>query len=225
MTYTPIKTWSSGNVLTGDDLNAELIGLKKYTHQIGTTDLKATDFIDTQHVMPGTIDAQTNVTHNCTGIFGGQQHSYQSLNYTFLTKFNSTRSANTTNNVFIPETSFTINIGRPASALFSWWIQEKTNILTSQSSNKVNYFVGANNTTPSIIPNGTLQSTGASSGENIQTSNNVTLGDVLDGTNYLNGFTTLEGSTINFFLGLRGRSDTYKSQVLSWGVCIELFYM
>ena len=76
MTYTPIKTWASGDVLTGDDLNTEMIGLRKYTHQIGNTDLKNAKFVDTQHVMPGTIDAQTNVTHNCTGVFGGQQHSY-----------------------------------------------------------------------------------------------------------------------------------------------------
>jgi hypothetical protein len=104
MTYTPIKTWASGNVLTGTDLNTELIGLKKFTHRIGSGDLKNAKFVDTQHVMPGTIDAQTNVTHNCTGIFGGQQHSSQSLNYTFLTKYNSTRTSANVNNIVIPET-------------------------------------------------------------------------------------------------------------------------
>tara|TARA_R100000655_G_scaffold46517_4_gene83473 strand:- start:1138 stop:1812 length:675 start_codon:yes stop_codon:yes gene_type:complete len=224
MTYTPIKTWSTGDVLTGDDLNNELIGLKKYTHLVGSTDLKGTQFVDTQHIMPGTIDAQTNVTHNCTGIFGGQNHSYQSLNYTFVTKFNSNRSADTPNNVFIPETAFTINIGRPATALFSWWIQEKTDLVLS-GSNTNNYFVGANTKTPGVIPNGTHISTSASGGETIATGASIAYGDLLDGTNYLSGFTTLEGSTINFFLGLTGRATSYRSQVMSWGVCLELFYM
>tara|TARA_R100000700_G_C3167367_1_gene142330 strand:- start:1296 stop:1967 length:672 start_codon:yes stop_codon:yes gene_type:complete len=223
MTYTPIKTWSTGDVLTGDDLNNELIGLKKYTHRVGTTDLKNAQFIDTQHIMPGTIDAQTNVTHNCTGMFGGQSHSYQSLNYTFVTKFNSNRSANTLNNIFIPETAFTINIGRPATTLFSWWIQEKTD--TFSGTNLNNFFVGANTKTPGIIPNGTHVSTSRSNGENISTSSTVVYGDLLDGTNYLSGFTTLEGSSINFFLGLTGRATSHKSQVMSWGVCLELFYM
>ena len=223
MTYTPIKTWSTGDVLTGDDLNNELIGLKKYTHKIGNTDLKNAQFVDTQHIMPGTIDAQTNVTHNCTGMFGGQSNSYQSLNYTFVTKFNSVRSSGGSNNVFIPETAFTINIGRPATALFSWWIQEKTD--TFSGTNLNNFFVGANTKTPGIIPNGTHVSTSRSNAQNISTSASVVYGDLLDGTNYLSGFTTLEGSTINFFLGLIGRATSHKSQVMSWGVCLELFYM
>mgnify|MGYP003131532386 FL=1 len=224
MTYTPIKTWSTGDVLTGDDLNNELIGLKKYTHKIGTTDLKNAQFVDTQHIMPGTIDAQTNVTHNCTGMFGGQSHSYQSLNYTFVTKFNSNQTTNTLHNVFVPETAFTINIGRPATTLFSWWIQEKTNSVYSEA-NKNNFYVAAFTEQPGILPNGTHISTTGSGGEEIGTGNSIAFGDLLDSTNYLSGFTIKEGSTINFFLGLTGRSTARRSQVMSWGVCLELFYM
>lgn len=223
MTYTPIKTWASGDVLTGDDLNTEMIGLRKYTHQIGNTDLKNAKFVDTQHVMPGTIDAQTNVTHNCTGVFGGQQHSYQSLNYTFLTKYNTTRTSGNTNNIFIPETSFTVNLGRPATTLFSWWIQEQSRKDTTVANAKLNYFVGAYNDT--TTPSGTHVSMGESQAKVIHNNNPFNAGKNISGSSYLTGFTVLDGSLLNFFMGLRGRTENNHCQVLSWGVCLEVFYM
>jgi hypothetical protein len=222
MTYTPIKTWASGNVLTGTDLNTELIGLKKFTHRIGSGDLKNAKFVDTQHVMPGTIDAQTNVTHNCTGIFGGQQHSSQSLNYTFLTKYNSTRTSANVNNIVIPETSFTIDIGRPASVLFSWWIQEKT-IASTLTPGELNYFVGTHS--DPITPNGTHKSTGFTAADRINGSGNFVPGINISSTNYLSGFAVLETSAVSFYMGLRGKTYNGQCQVMSWGVSLELFYM
>jgi hypothetical protein len=224
MTYTPIKTWSTGDVLTGDDLDRELSNLKSYTHQIGSTDLKNVKFVDTQHIMPGTIDAQTNVTHNCTGIFGGQQHSYQSLNYTFLTKYNTVRTSFNSNNVVIPETTFTVNIGRNATVFFSWWIQEQSRQSTTPPVAKKNYFVGVHNIT--AIPNGTHVSMGDTQSKTISTNVPFSAGNNISATNYLTGFTVLDGTSgLNFFMGLRGRTENNHSQVLSWGVCLELFYM
>lgn len=225
MTYTPIKTWSSGDVLTGDDLNTEFIGLRKYTHSIGSGDLKNAQFIDTQHVMPGTIDAQTNVTHNCTGMFGGQQHSYQSLNYTFLTKYNTTRTSANVNNIVVPETSFTINIGRASTALFSWWIQEQSphpNV-TGVPTGELNYYIGTYNNI--VVPNGTHKSLVQTRAKKISAASHFEAGINISGTSYMSGFAVVDGSAINFFMGLRGRTECFQSQVLSWGVCLELFYM
>ncbi len=92
MGYVPAKTWADGNTLTASELQGNLDGIKKFNHDVGVASLSATQWVDTKHIMPGVIDAQTNVTYNCSGVFGGQQQSYQSLNYTFLTRWNTTRS-------------------------------------------------------------------------------------------------------------------------------------
>jgi hypothetical protein len=222
MTYLPTKTWLTGDVLSAADLDAEFVGLRKYTHLIGTGDLKNAQFVDTQHIMPGVIDAQTTVTNNCSGIFGGQQHSWQALNYTFLTKYNTTRTSANVNNVVIPETSFTINIGRPATVLFSWWIQEQSRY-DFHNQSALNYFVGTFNDI-NVVPNGIHKSVSQSTAQIIGAAT-FWPGLNISATNHLSGFAVVDGTALSFFMGLRGRSDSGQSQALSWGVNLELFYM
>ena len=220
MAYTPTKTWASGNTLTASDLQSNLDGMKDYSHSVSSGDLKATQWADTKHIMPGVIDAQTTVTNNCSGLFGGQQHSWQTLNYTFLTRWNSTRSAATTRYLIIPETPFTVNAGRPATMFFQWWIQEQSrndgytdglSFIVTESDNE-------KNTSPHKFPE-------QSDAHRITAGTTFTTGLNVSGTRYSSGFLVEDGTATSFGVGLRGRSENGQCAIFSWGVSIELFYL
>ena len=225
MAYTPSKTWVSGDVLTASDLQGNLDGVKNYSHNVVAADLKATQWVDTKHIMPGVIDAQTTVTNNCSGLFGGQQHSWQTLNYTFLTRWNTTRSAGTTRYLIIPETSFTIDVGKPATMFYQWWIQGQARDDGYGSAAALSPTVifastgGATPTSTHIIPEQAqaVNIVGAPVGINV--------GVNISGTRYLSGFMIADGTSTSFAVGLRGNSENGQCAIFSWGVSIELFYL
>ena len=230
MGYTPGKIWSTGDTLTASDMQGNFDGIKKFNHDVGLTSLQTAQWVDTKHIMPGVIDAQTNVTYNCSGVFGGQQQSYQSLNYTFLTRWNTTRSSASLENLIVPETSFTLQLRRPATVFFQWWINTKSRYdgnargMTTvgvfkdkpvPDASMTNAQVGYENYIPSQT-----QAT------KINLAGNFDTGVYISGVKYNTGFAMLEGAqSIPFAIGLQGRSYNGQCEILSWGISAEVFYI
>ena len=221
MPYSPTKTWASGNTLTASDLQGNLDGIKVYVHKPPAGDIKTAQWADTKHIMPGVIDAQTTLTHNCSGQFGGQQHSFQSLNYTFLTRWNTTRSAATTRNIIVPETAFSISLGRPASLLYQWWLQVQSRDDGYVDGNS--YFVAYKD---DATTGATHKFPEQSQAENLNSAVLFNTGVNISGTRYSSGFEVRDAVTdASFAVGLYGRSENGQCIVFSWGVSIELFYL
>lgn len=227
MAYTPTKTWANGDTLNASDLLNNLDGVKKYAHNIdNAADLKASNWVDTKHIMPGTIDAKTVVTSNASGMFGGQQHSYQSLNYTFLTRWNTTRTASAPKsglsmNPYVPETHFNLQLGRPASVFYQWWLQAESR-KDNYDMTEMTYFFATDAEDPlggthkMITQNVARDAGGAAQNVGV----NIT------GVRSFSGFEIVDPtSVVQFAIGLRGRSDVGQCVILSWGVSIEVFYM
>ena len=226
MAYTPSKTWASGNTLLASDLMNNLDGMKEYSHSITSAgDLRAAQWVDTKHIMPGTIDAQTSITSNASGMYGGQQHSWQSLNYTFLTRWNSSRTSATARNLIIPQTYFTLQLGRPATVYYQWWLQAQTR-RDGYDMHEMSYFFATDrpeNWAPSggvhkmVSQNVTRTMAGLASGN---------AGVNITGTRSFSGFEVVDPTAVSqFAIGLRGRSDVGQCAIFSWGVSIELFYL
>jgi len=223
MAYTPTKTWASGSSLNATDLQDNLDGIKKYNQKIVGADLKATKWVDTKHVMPGVINAKTNVTSNCSGVYGGQQHSWQVLNYTFLTRWNSTRSAATIRNIIIPETSFTLDLGRPATLFYQFWAQAQSK--DDGYTDGLSYFF-ATADGGVTVPNGTQKMTEQSQAAVVTGVGSIDVGANISGTKYFSGFLVQEPTiAAEFGVGLYGRTFNGQCAVFSWGVSIEVFYM
>ena len=218
MPYTPSKIWANGDVLNASDVQNNLDGFKTYNHSVPSGDIKTTQWVDTKHIMPGVIDAQTTVTNNCSGMFGGQQHSWQTLNYSFLTRWNTTRSAATSRYLVVPETSFTINLGKPASMFYQWWMQVESRddgytdglsyiyAVDDSVSNSTHIFPEQSQAT---LIGGAAFNTGVN----------------ISGVRSTTGFLTNEGTSLSFAIGLKGRSENGQCMIMSWGISLEVFYL
>ena len=218
MPYTPSKIWANGDVLNASDVQNNLDGFKTYNHGVPSGDIKTTQWVDTKHIMPGVIDAQTTVTNNCSGMFGGQQHSWQTLNYSFLTRWNTTGSAATTRYLIVPETSFTINLGKPASMFYQWWMQVESRddgytdglsavyAADDSESNSIHYFPEQSQATQ-------IGGAAFNTGVNIS------------GVRSTTGFLTNEGTSLSFAIGLKGKSQNGQCMIMSWGISLEVFYL
>ena len=223
MAYSPSKTWVNGNTLEASELLGNFDGVKKYAHSItNVADLKASDWVDSKHIMPGSIDAQTSVTSNTSGIFGGQQHSWQTLDYTFVTRWNTTRTAGTTRNIIIPQTHFSLQLGRPATVYYQWWLQAQSR-QDGYDMTEMSYFFATDS--EATVPGGTHKMiTQNVARDNLVAAFNV--GVNITGTRSFSGFEIVDPTAVvQFAIGLRGRSDVGQCAIFSWGVSIELFYL
>lgn len=228
MPYAPTKTWASGDTLTAADLQSNLDGFKKFNHNITPTSMYSLQWVDTKHIMPGVIDAQTNITNNCSGIFGGQQHSYQSLNYTFVTRWNTTRGSNTDSYIIVPETSFTLEMRRPANVFFQYWMTTKSrtdgylngySFIQPFHDNPKTASATSTHSHPSKVME---QVAAAPTGGGAAFATGV----YISGVKYISGFSMYEGTkSVPFHIGVKGKSDNGQCEILSWGISAEVFYI
>lgn len=229
MAFTPTKTWASGNTLNAADVTANLDDLKEYARHIEAGALRVSaGWADTRHFMEGQYDATTNMTSMVSGVYGGQNSGGLFSRATFVSRWNTTRgnSLPVNQKVLVPQTCFTLELHRPATVFFQWWmqVQTKKNYTNPVGTKRSRFYFAVVDT---ILGQGmttqdaTLQECPGmkSSGQSGQV--------LLDGTFNSNGhyLTKAKSQQVPFGIGIAGRSNADMGHVLAWGISVEAFYL
>lgn len=121
MPYTPLKTWADGDVILSADVQAELDYVRDYVRQMPATDIEASAWANSKHVMRGNYDPVQNVADLVSGQFGGQGVLF-GTDFSYITAYNTLRVGSTVWE-HVPLTSLTLEIRRPVTLFFQWWAQ------------------------------------------------------------------------------------------------------
>jgi len=145
MSYTPPTTFVNGAILTASDLEDNFAALREYLHQgIAVGDMAAVQWVDSRHIQPAHYDAFTGVQHGVSGHQGVQWSGGDIVNLTFITKYltgqgavTSTLSHSGVSWHLVPNTSYELDIRRPARCIYHWHAEIEVGPDNSPSGNQV----------------------------------------------------------------------------------------
>lgn len=238
MSFTPPNTFVTNTTLTSAALEGNMEALRVYLHDgIVAADLENSQWVQTRHVQPPEYMPYQGLNHGVTGYQGGHNAGGVNIRLTFATKF-LTGNGRASNNSFInvPNTSFSLDIRRPARLLFHYWWE---------------WEVGRDQSTPSFQPAaderlvwfapwvGTVPAALNSYNMKAQETRNNAVGIVSgypigidDPFTATGGYDAKQGTlmldydavgTLTF--GLASHSQVDRVGVVNWGVAVEIFYL
>ena len=227
MAFTPTKTWASGNTLNAEDVSANLDDMKEYARHIEAGALRVSaGWADTRHFMEGQYDATTNMTKMVSGVYGGQNSGGLFSRATFVSRWNTRRASSSTQVVLVPQTCFTLELHRPATVFFQWWmqVQTKKNYTTPLGSMRSRFYFAV---VDSVLGQG-MTTQAATLQQCPGMPNTGSSGQVLlAGTFNSNGHYLTKAKTqqVPFGIGIAGSSNADMGHVLAWGISVEAFYL
>lgn len=219
MAITFPKTWSTGETLTASDTKNNLDAMRDKAQKLTSADINtSSSWITTAHIMQGRYDSVTNITNNVSGVFGGRTNGGTFQNTSYVTRWMSPSSySGTNNNRIIPLSNIQLNIARPATIFFQWWMSHQSPEDGDGTDGQTRFFcyennLGVGNTTLHYVPEQLASSTA-----------NV----VVDGSFLTNGHNLFDVSAgvLNYGIGLNAFTTAGKCQQVAWSVAIECFYM
>lgn len=128
MAYTKPNTFTGGQTLDAADLKGNDDALKVYLHEgVAAGDLLTTPWIETRHIQPPVVDAISSVQHGVTGFQGSQWDGGALVRCQFGTGFLTGKryDANLGNIAVIPQTTFGLELRKPATIIFHWWMESE----------------------------------------------------------------------------------------------------
>lgn len=238
MAFTPAKVWAAGDTLLASDLKDNLDGLKVYTHSIeGTAFSGVTAWADTQHLMAGSFEGTPNRYHMISGIWSGYVSNSGDGQFTYATAYD-TGATGDSNFQFLPRAQLTHEVRKPCTFFVQWWAGASTrdNDPTSVTQGTASFWVyKKQRDDPGVAVNISRASISRSREETApqatdmirQTANVVTASIPKRSVRYpMNGFFVFDSTEVGAYnVGIVYYSTTAKTQVFSWGVTAECFYL
>ena len=128
MAITFPKTWSTGETLTASDTKDNLDAMRDKAQKLSAADINTSSaWITTAHIMQGRYNSVTNITSNVSGVFGGKNNGGTFQNTSYITRWMSPAAySGTSQTKIVPMTCIQIDIVRPATLLFQWWINHQS---------------------------------------------------------------------------------------------------
>lgn len=213
------KTWSSGEVLTASDTKNNLDAMRDKAQKLVSADINTSSaWINTSHIMSGRYDSITNISNNVSGVFGGRVNGGTFQNTSYVTRWMSPAGySGSTKTSFIPLSCIQIDIVRPATIFFQWWMNHQSPKDGTGSAAETRFFCYENN----LI---TVGNTAHYVPQQVSTS---TASMLIDGSFLTNGHNLLDVNpgALNYGIGLSAFTTAGKCQQIAWGVAIECFYM
>ena len=126
MPYSKPNTFTTGQPLAAAAVKGNDDALKVYLHQgVQVGDMEAVPWIETRHVQQPVVDSITGIQHGITGIQGSQWDGGVFVRCQFGTGFLTGKRYDATLNTYevIPQTTFGIDLRRPATVIFHWWME------------------------------------------------------------------------------------------------------
>jgi len=128
MAFTPPNTFVATTTLEAAELKENFDALKDYLHgEVISSDLTASQWVQTKHVQPPVYEPFTMLQHGITGIQGGQWAGGIDSRMTFITSAmtgQGTKSGGT-NWVSVPGTAVRLKLRRDARVLYHYWIEKE----------------------------------------------------------------------------------------------------
>lgn len=236
MAYSKPVTFSAAQPLNAADVKTNDDALKVYLHEgVAAGDLENTPWIETRHVQQPVIDSITQVQHGVTGFQGSQWDGGVLARCTFGTAFLTGKryDASLGNIEIIPQTTFSVDLRRPATVLFHWWMESMNgpdNGPRSLGSNAYLY-VTEYNSSGLIAGTGAKSSTSAYMSESVNNHAGWQANPpgaaaepyVMQGYGNSSG-TKLLNTSGALTLGLCHVTNIDRCAILNWGVTIEAYY-
>lgn len=127
MAYTPPNTFTASTVLTAADVEGNAEALRAYLHEtVNTADFEASQWIQTRHIQPPTVEPYAGTQHGVSGHQAGQDAGGLGVRLSFCTSYltgNGLQGADPQDWVVIPNTSFQLRMHRPFRGFFHWWME------------------------------------------------------------------------------------------------------
>tara|TARA_R110002051_G_scaffold3157_3_gene17044 strand:+ start:11847 stop:12503 length:657 start_codon:yes stop_codon:yes gene_type:complete len=212
------KTWSSGEVLTASDTKGNLDAMKNKAQKLSAGDVvpPTAAWMTTAHIMQGRYDSVTNITNNVSGVFGGRNNAGTWQNTSYVTRWMMPSGySSATKSVSVPLTCIQVDIVRPATVMFQWWINHQSPKDGDGTDGSTQFYCYENtlnslSTVHHAVP------------EQLSTNNAL-----IDGSFLTNGHNLFDMSSgiLNYGIGLTAFSTAGKCQQVAWGISIEVFYM
>tara|TARA_Y100001963_G_scaffold76175_1_gene105642 strand:+ start:143 stop:871 length:729 start_codon:yes stop_codon:yes gene_type:complete len=242
MAYTPPNTFTTGQVLSADDIKANDDALKVYLHEgIVTADLKASaPWVQPRHIQAPVLDPIAGVQHGVTGIQGSQWDGGALVRCQFGTalltgqRFATVEPTDPEAWVAIPQTSFTISLRKTTPAptvIFHWWMESNNGPDNGKrSTGALSYmWVAENIRHPSAAGNvvpGYAQEA-INNHLNFTSAGNPPAGPYLPYT--LLGYGNMSGTKVfttnqDIAIGLAHWSTIDRSAIINWGISLEVYY-
>tara|TARA_Y100001938_G_C8085206_1_gene431513 strand:- start:1714 stop:2382 length:669 start_codon:yes stop_codon:yes gene_type:complete len=216
------KTWSTGEALKSADTLGNLDAMKNEAQKLDTANVeKANPWITTAHIMQPRYDVTTNITNNVSGVFGGRNNGGTWQNTSYVTRWMMPASFSSDAVQFVPLTCLQIDITRPHTIFFQWWINHQSPRDGDGTDGSTHFF--AYKGSP-LVPTGMNHRVPEQITHGFSPANSPVL---LDGTFNTNGHLFIEGDAIvlNYGIGLSAWSNAGKCQQVAWTISIECFYL
>ena len=247
MAFTPSKVWAPGDILEASDLQGNLDELKVYNHAIETAAFNAlTPWAGPQQIMQGVYEATPNRLHLASGVFTGHVVSDGTGQYTYATGY-TTGTLGDDKWTYLPRTARTLELRKGSTIFCRYWATAVTQdndannafpfpvVPGSPTYGYADVALFMKNISPtSSFANVIQKSRSRSLLEDVLDDDDCLggAGDMPDydgksfNRHFLSGFEMVDvPDTGEYSIGLVYNSDTAKSQVISWGLSVEAFYL
>jgi hypothetical protein len=124
--YVKPNTLIANQPIEAADIKGNDDALKVYLHQgVVSSDLLSAPWIETRHVQQPVLDPITGVQHGVTGFQGSQWDGGVFVRCQFGTGFLTGKRYDATLGTYdiVPQTAMTIDLRRPATVIFKWWME------------------------------------------------------------------------------------------------------
>jgi len=238
MSYSPPNNFANGTPLTASAVKGNDDALVLYLHEgVAAGDLKATAWVDTQHIQAPQNEPLTGVQHGITGYQGSQWDGGRLVRCQFGTAFLTAKryGASTANWEVVPQTTFGLDLRKQATVVFHWWMESMNGPDDGERSQGADAYMWVTE----------YRSGGLLSGTNVKSVTNTHAMEVINnytgwqtdnppaGARYpysILGYgnmagTKVFGATDYLAVGLAHLSTIDRSAIVNWGVSLEVYYL
>tara|TARA_R100000654_G_scaffold63688_2_gene90982 strand:- start:580 stop:1302 length:723 start_codon:yes stop_codon:yes gene_type:complete len=239
MAYSKPNSFTNGQPLTAASVKGNDEALKVYLHEgVVSGDLKASAWVDTEHIQAPALNPFIGVQHGITGFQGSQWDGGVLVRAQFGTALlTGKRYGSTTKNwEVIPQTTFGIKLRAPATVMFHWWMESNNGPDNGDRTLGSNAYMWVTEYNNSGLLSGieTLNVTTPHALEVKQNAQgyvgtNPPAGPLypytLQGYGNMSGTKVIDNATGTLAVGLAHLSTIDRSVMINWGINIEAYYL